>query len=211
MAVAVRRPEAFPKRGEVRIREVPPRRVIEVKGAGRPGSDEFRAAISALYATAYGVHFALKRRGLAERVGALEGLWTFDRDPFAPPPPGPASVAPPDPDSWQWTLLIELPASATDADVEAAVAEGGRKHPEAAFDRLREVWLEEGEVVEALHVGPYASEPETIARMNAAAEAAGREPIAPHHEIYVGDPNRSAPERLKTVLREPLAASRDRD
>jgi hypothetical protein len=207
MAVATRGAGTIPKRGEVRIREVPPRRIIEVKGAGRPGSDGFRAAISALYTVAYGVHFALKRRGIAERVGALEGLWTFDRDPFATEPADPeAAFGPPDPDTWEWTLLIELPAAATDADVEAALADGRRRHPEAAFDDLREVWFEEGEVVEALHVGPYATEPETIARMAAVAEAAGREPIGPHHEIYLGDPNRSAPERLKTVLRQPVGA-----
>jgi hypothetical protein len=209
MAVAAERSETYPKRGEVRIREVPPRRIIEVKGRGRPGSAPFQAAISALYAVAYGVHFALKRRAVKAPVGALEGLWTFDGDPFAPPPASPdATAAPPravpDPATWQWSLLIELPPEATDAEVEAAMADGRRRHPEAAIDRLREVWFEEGEVVEALHVGPYASEPETVARMNATAEAAGREPIGPHHEIYLGDPRRSAPERLRTVLREPV-------
>ncbi|HJW22462.1 MAG TPA: GyrI-like domain-containing protein, partial [Candidatus Limnocylindrales bacterium] len=104
----------------------------------------------------------------------------------------------------QWSLLIELPATATDDEVEAAIDDGRRRHPEAALDRLREVWFEEGEVVEALHVGPYATEPETIARMTAVAEAAGRTPMGPHHEIYLGDPRRAAPERLRTVLRQPV-------
>jgi hypothetical protein len=204
MAAAAARPEAYPRRGQVRIREVPPRRILEVKGAGRPGSAPFQAAISALYTVAYGVHFALKRRGIQAPVGALEGLWTFDRDPFGSVPPVPAAVVPPDPDAWQWSLLIELPAAATDADVETAIADGRRRHPEAALDELREVWLEEGEVVEALHVGPYATEPETIARMAEVAEAAGCEAIGPHHEIYLSDPSRTAPERLRTVLREPV-------
>ncbi|HJW21799.1 MAG TPA: GyrI-like domain-containing protein [Candidatus Limnocylindrales bacterium] len=205
MTVAAARPETYPKRGEVRIRDVPPRRIIEVKGVGGPGSEAFQAAISALYTVAYGVHFALKRRGVDERVGALEGLWTFDRDPFASNWPDGADAAErPDPDAWQWSLLIELPATATDDEVEAAIDDGRRRHPEAALDRLREVWFEEGEVVEALHVGPYATEPETIARMSAVAEAAGRKPMGPHHEIYLGDPRRAAPERLRTVLREPV-------
>jgi hypothetical protein len=208
MVVAVAPRTEYPKRGEVRIREVPPRRILEVKGSGRPGSDAFQAAVSALYTVAYGVHFALKRRGIDARVGALEGLWTFDVDPFAGRPSEPeAGFIPPDPDSWRWSLLIELPEDATDAEVEAAMTEGHRRHPEAAIDRLREVWFEEGEVVEALHVGPYATEPETIARMSAVAEAAGRAPVGPHHEIYLGDPRRAAPEKLKTVLRQPIGPS----
>lgn len=192
-----RPPTAVPKPGEVRIREVPPRRIIEVKGSGGPGSEAFQAAISALYTVAYGVHFALRRRGIQARVGALEGLWSFDVDPFA-------AGQVPDPERWQWSLLIELPPDATEDDVAAAIALGRTKHPSPQLDALRAVWLEEGEVVEALHVGPYATEPETMARMSAVAEAAGRTPMGPHHEIYLGDPRRAAPDRLRTVLREPV-------
>ncbi len=222
MTVAERRPterrseaghgtpnEGYPRRGEVRLRVVPPRRILEVKGAGRPDSDSFRSAVSALYTVAYGVHFALKRRGIEARVGALEGLWTFDRDPFEPRPEpgreaGEPSFVPPNPDSWQWTLLIELPEATSDEDVAMAIDEGRRKHPSPELEALRAVWFEEGEVVEALHVGPYASEPETVARMAAAADAEGVGPIGQHHEIYLGDPRRSAPERLRTVLRQPV-------
>lgn len=197
MTVGARPPTAVPKPGEVRIREVPPRRIIEVKGSGGPGSEAFQAAISALYTVAYGVHFTLRRRGIQARVGALEGLWSFDVDPF-----GAGQV--PDPDRWQWSLLIELPPDATEDDVAAAIALGRTKHPSPQLDALRAVWLEEGEVVEALHVGPYATEPETMARMSAVAEAAGRMPMGPHHEIYLGDPRRAGPDRLRTVLREPV-------
>lgn len=194
---ADRPPTAVPKPGEVRIREVPPRRIIEVKGSGGPGSETFQRAISALYTVAYGVHFALRRRGIQARVGALEGLWSFDVDPFA-------AGQVPDPERWLWSLLIELPPDATEDDVTAAIALGRTKHPSPQLDALRTVWLEEGEVVEALHVGPYATEPETMARMSAVAEAAGRTPMGPHHEIYLGDPRRAAPGRLRTVLREPV-------
>ncbi len=211
MVVAAARRTQYPRPGEVRIREVAPRRILEVKGAGRPDSDAFRAAVSALYTVAYGVHFILKRRGIEARVGALEGLWTFDVDPFAAAPTLEAATAAagaagrlPDPDTWLWSLLIELPLEATDEDVAVAVADGRKKHPSPQLEELRSVWLEEGEVVEAPPAGPYATEPETMARMGAAAEAAGRETMGPHHEIYLGDPRRAAPERLRTVLREPV-------
>lgn len=205
MTVAAMRPVAdpFPKPGEIRIRAVEPRRIIEVAGEGRPDSPSFRAAVSALYTVAYGVHFALKRRGIAARVGALEGLWTFDRDPFATAAEA-ASLVPPNPDTWRWRLLIELPEGAADTDVAAAVDDARRKHPSPELEALREVWFEEGTVVEALHVGPYATEPVTISRMASTAEEAGLVPIGPHHEIYLGDPRRAAPERLKTVLRQPV-------
>ncbi len=199
----------YPRRGEVRLRVVSPRRILEVKGAGRPDSESFRSGVSALYTVAYGVHFVLKRRGIEARVGALEGLWTFDRDPFAPPPEadrsgGGEAFTPPDPDAWQWRLLIELPEAATDEDVATAIEDGRHKHPSPELEALRAVWFEEGEVIEALHVGPYATEPETVARMAATADAEGVCPIGPHHEIYLGDPRRSAPERLRTVLRQPV-------
>lgn len=207
MTVAAVRPvaDAFPKPGEIRIRTIEPRRIIEVAGLGRPDSPSFRAAVSALYTVAYGVHFALKRRGIAARVGALEGLWTFDRDPFATAAEA-ASLVPPNPESWRWRLLIELPEGAADTDVAAAVDDARRKHPSPELEALREVWFEEGLVVEALHVGPYATEPVTISRMASTAEEAGLMPIGPHHEIYLGDPRRAAPERLKTVLRQPVGA-----
>jgi hypothetical protein len=72
------------------------------------------------------------------------------------------------------------------------------------MERLRVITLEEGLVVEAMHVGPYATEPETIARMHVMATAAGLVPAGSHHEIYLGDPRRTAPERLRTVLRQPV-------
>ena len=194
---------AVPKPGEIRIRTVEPRRIIEVPGEGRPDSPSFRAAVAALYTVAYGVHFALKRRRIPARVGALEGLWTFDRDPFATAAEA-ASHVPPNPESWRWRLLIELPADAAHTDVTAAIDDARRRHPSAELEALREVWFEEGLIVEALHVGPYSTEPETVARMAAAAEEAGLVPVGPHHEIYLGDPRRAAPERLKTVLRQPV-------
>jgi hypothetical protein len=208
MTVATRRPETerVPKRGEIRIREIPPRRILKIDGQGRPDSPAFRAAVEALYPVAYGVHFALGRRGVDAPIGTLEGLWSFD--PFVTPPDAAEPFIPRDADTWQWTLFLELPESATDAEVLAAVEDAERRRPSPQLEELRDVWFEEGLVVEALHVGPYATEPETIARMATAADEAGLERCGPHHEIYLGDPRRAAPERLRTILRQPVTPRR---
>jgi len=200
MTVATRRPEAgtVPRPGEVRIRTVPSRPIVAVDGEGAPGSQPFQDAVSALYSVAYGVHFILKRRGIEARIGTLEGLWSTVEPRHAADPD---AFMPGDPANWRWTLLFELPEAATDEDLRAAKADARRRHPSPALDRLGFRRYDEGLVVEALHVGPYATEPETMSRMAAAAEQAGLARLGPHHEIYLGDPRRTAPERLRTVLR----------
>ncbi|HXI45302.1 MAG TPA: GyrI-like domain-containing protein [Candidatus Acidoferrales bacterium] len=209
MTILAERPAValVPKRGEIRIRTIPARRILKIDGEGRPDGPAFRAAVEALYPVAYGVHFALGRRGIDAPVGTLEGLWSFD--PTAAPPAPTEPFIPPDADTWRWTLFLELPETATDAEVLAAVEGAQRRRPAPELAELRDVWFEEGLVVEALHVGPYATEPETIARMATAAAEAGLERCGPHHEIYLGDPRRSAPERLRTLLREPVAPRRE--
>ncbi len=190
-----------PKPGTVRFVDVPERRCLMVDGAGSPGAPEFQAAIGALYAVAYSLKFMLKRRGVESKVGCLEGLWTRTGEASELPLTEPMA----DPTAWQWTLLIEAPETASAEDIAAAIAEVWRKRPSSAIEHLRCEPFREGHVVEALHVGPYASEPETISRMYAVAAEWGLQPVGPHHEIYLGDPQRSAPERLKTVLRMPVA------
>ena len=99
---------------------------------------------------------------------------------------------------------MELPETATDADIAAAIEGAWTRHPSMAMGHLRVERWREGLVVEAMHIGPYAAETETIGHMFAAAEAAGLRPTGVHHEIYIGDPHRSAPDKLRTVLRQPV-------
>ena len=186
---------------EVAFLQVRDRRVLAIDGQGAPDSAEFPAAIGALYPVAYGLHFALKRRGIDGRVGPLEGLWWASDD----LPPGatmPEAGATP---GWSWTLLIGLPDGATGADVAEAIATAARKRPSAALDRLRVITLSERRVAQTLHVGPYALEAATIERLHRAIAAAGLRPVSRHHEIYLGDPRRAAPERLRTLIRQPVA------
>jgi hypothetical protein len=185
--------------GVVRFLELPPVRAVMVDGTGPVGPDAFAPLVPGLYGTAFPLRFALKRRGVDRRVAPMEGLYrtaegTTDLD----------RILEGDRSGWSWTLLIPLPDEAVDQELEAALAAGrARVDPDVA-PRIRLGVLDEGRVAQVLHVGPYAAERPTIERLHAAIEAAGLRPRGDHHEIYLGDPGRSAPERLRTLLRHPV-------
>jgi hypothetical protein len=194
--------DALRASAEVRFLDIPERTCLMFDGRGAPeGSPDFAAAMGALYPVAYTLHFDLKRAGRIERVGLLEGLWRSVPSMDLPAGlPSPAGVG----GGWDWTLLIGLPEFVTTAEIEAAVAAVRVKRAPPGLDRLRVERWAEGPCAQILHVGPYDAEAPTIARLHDAIHAAGLRPRGAHHEIYLGDPRRSAPERLKTVLRQPV-------
>jgi hypothetical protein len=188
-------------RGVVRFLDLPRRRAVMIDGDGRPGPAAFAPRLPGLYGTAYRIRFALKARGVGAKVGPLEGLWwttsgTTDLDEIL----GEGARQ-----DWRWTLLIVVPDEATEDEVEAGLAAGrGKVEPDVA-QSLRVAPLDEGRVAQVLHVGPYAAERPSIELLHEAIEAAGLQPRDRHHEIYLGDPRTSAPERLRTLLRHPVA------
>jgi hypothetical protein len=189
------------KAGVVRFLELPPVTAVMVDGEGAVGPDAFAPVMPGLYGTAYTLRFALKRRGVEEKVGPLEGLyWTADRTTDLD------VILDADRSGWRWTLLIALPLAATEDELDAAFAVGQGKMAPPDAQRLRLGTLDEGRVAQVLHVGPYSAERATIERLHAALGEAGLRPRGAHHEIYLGDPNRSAPERLRTILRHPVEA-----
>lgn len=190
----------YPRAHRVRIVTIPDRSCLAIDGFGAPGGPEFEAAMGALYTTAYSLHFLLRDRGIEAPIGPPEALWER-RDGETGWPEGEVAF---DPSTWRWTLFMGLPDEATDEDLAAAMAVTRRKRPSPALANLHPMVLGEGVVVEAMHIGPYDTEPDTIARMRELATAAGLAPHGPHHEIYLGDPRRADPRRLRTVLRQPL-------
>ena len=196
---AHRAAELAGKAGVVRFLDLLPARAVMVDGEGAVGPDAFAPLMPGLYGTAYTLRFALKRRGVEGKVGPLEGLyWTTDATTDLD------VILGADRGGWRWTLLIVLPASATGDELDAAFTTGLAKMDPAAAPRLRLGTLAEGRVAQVLHVGPYSAERPTIERLHAAIGEAGLQPRGTHHEIYLGDPNRSAPERLRTILRHPV-------
>jgi hypothetical protein len=181
--------------------EVPPLPFVMVngrvpEGAKEPGDDPgFGTAIGALYAVSYTLKFRGKAEGHDHVVMPLEGLFWTDPD---------GRLVLDDRTSMSWTLMIAQPEWVTEADVAAARAklvETGRLPAEVA---VRLETLHEDRAAQVLHVGPYAAEPPTIEKLHAFIDEMGLVPALKHHEIYLSDPNRTAPERLRTIIRQPV-------
>lgn len=183
----------------MRFLRAAPVRAVMIDGDGQAGGEAFEPRMPGLYATAYSLHFALKRRGVERRAGLLEGLyWTVDGSTDLD------AILGPDRGTWRWTLLIALPDEATADELATALAAGRAKLGEDLAAALRIETFDEGDVAQVLHVGPYEDERPTIERLHAAIADAGLRPRGRHHELYLGDPRRSDPGRLRTLLRQPV-------
>ena len=196
------RNEIIARADRIRLLTIPTRRYLMIDGTDEPGAPGFRDAIGTLYPVAYTLHFALKRRGVEAPIGALEGLYWIDQ-------PGPITAAkfaasPGGRTHWQWRLMLPVPVEATDADVSSAIDEVFAKKRPPLLERLRSEAWDEGDAAQILHIGPYDAEAPTIERLHDAIAEAGLRPRGCHHEIYIGDPNRTAPHRLKTLIRQPV-------
>jgi hypothetical protein len=171
---------------------VPARTVIAIDGAGAPEDGPFGAAIAAVYAVGYGIKFAQKSRGHDFRIGPLETRW------WAVPPP--QDERPPR-ETWRWQVRLAIPDSIEARDVAAAASQAAtRKDGSAEALRVRPLALDGCVMGRILHVGPYTEEPRSLEAARAALLNAGITPAGPHLEIYLNDPRRTAPQRLKTVL-----------
>jgi hypothetical protein len=184
--------------GAVRFLDLPARRCVMIDGDGEPGSGSFAPRMPGLYATAYKLHFILKERRVQAGVNPLEGLWWTAEDYIG-------AIGRPDRNLWNWTLLIGLPDEATDDELESALATGRTKLDPTLAHGLRIERFDEGRVAQILHVGPYAAERTTIDHLHQVVAEAGLTLRGRHHEIYLGDPRQSAPERLRTLIRHPVA------
>jgi len=169
---------------------------LTITGQGAPGSEAFRRKIGAIYAVAYTVKTKSALAGRDYAVCPLEGLWWGLG--------GKSDVTDAAPESLNWKLLIRVPDSLAEQDIKDAVAQMTAKGDESSVGEVVLEKLHEGRCVQALHIGPYDKEAETIEAMLAFAKEQGLTPHGAHHEIYLSDPSRSAPEKLQTILRLPV-------
>lgn len=185
----------FPPADPVTV-EVPPIRYLMLDGHGDPNTaPRYAAVVETLFSLAYTLKFAIKK---AERldyaVFPAEGLWWVpDMRQFS------AGAK----DDWDWTMMIAQPEVVTPAWVEEARASVTKKKDLPLVEEVRFETFEEGCCAQMMHTGPYADEGPNIARLHAFIKAQGGELSGKHHEIYLGDVRRTAPEKLKTVLRQP--------
>jgi hypothetical protein len=178
--------------------DVPELAFLMIDGAGDPNTaQDYKDAVEALYAVSYGLKFTIKRRGEGFDYGVmpLEGLWWVDDM---------STFSVDDKASWQWTAMIMQPDEVTIELFEDAVDKAVARKPLPAASKLRLERFQEGRAAQVLHTGPYRDEGPTIERLHAFIADQGHVPAGKHHEIYLSDVRRTAPERLKTVIRQPV-------
>ena len=193
------------KRGVFRLVEVPPLHYLMIDGHGDPNtSPAFAEAIETLYPIAYKLKFASKQ-GLGRDyvVPPLEGLWwADDMDAFSNR----------DKSQWDWTLLLLVPDWIDQAMVDAAVEQVAAKDPPARLGDVRFDLLDEGLCVQTLHVGAFDDEGPVLQKLHEEfIPNQGLTPTGHHHEIYFSDFRRTAPDKLRTLLRQPVAQASSTD
>lgn len=177
--------------------KVPALKYLMVDGQGDPSSSrDFRDAIGALYGLAYTMKFMLKARGIAEGVPMpLEGLfWADDMSAFMKARRG----------EWKWTLMLLQPPAVDAKLLKEARAQLERKRKGANLPPVRLQRFAEGTCAQVLHLGPYEAERPTIAGLHRFIKDQGYLLAGRHHEIYLSQPGRGDPAKLKTVIRQPV-------
>ena len=179
--------------------EVPRLSFIMIDGAGDPnGSEPFQRAVEALFSLSYAIKFMIKKGAESVDYGVmpLEGIWwaedmaEFDVGNKA---------------AWKWTLMIMQPEYVTAELFTAAVEQARAKTNPPALDHLRFESFQEGLSAQLLHVGPFSAEGPTVERLHRFIRDNGYTRRGRHREIYLSDLRRAAPERLRTIIRQPIA------
>lgn len=191
----------------VDVVDVPEMVFLVADGRGEPNAQPFKDAVQRLYALSYTLKFGLeKAEGLEYKVSPLEGLWwledaaDFDarqhRDRW--------NWIQQHRDGWSWTVLIRQPEAVTPEWLERAKDEVERKKGLRGLESVRLERYREGRAVQVLHLGPYSAEAETLAHLDDEMARRGYAMNGKHHEIYLSGPERTPPERWKTILRHPV-------
>jgi len=187
-----------PSAKEVTIVEVPAMQFAMIDGKGSPETSEwFQQTMQALYGVSFTLKFMLKEIPSAYQyvVPPLEGLWWTK---------GVEELDFKKKQELEWTVMIMQPEQVTAALFAEAIGELKAKKDSSALDKLRLESFHEGLSAQIMHIGPYDAEEPTIEKLHRFIKDNGYQLRGKHHEIYLGDPRRTAPERLRTVLRQPV-------
>lgn len=189
-----------PPAGEFASVDVPPLQFVKVDGEGDPNTTPvYRSAVEWLYGVSYAMKFAAKSALNRDYVvPPLEGLWWAD---------DPKSFILREKEKWRWTMMIMAPDFATREMFAGAVAKTGGKLGQPPRSLRLEPYVE-GLSLQKLHVGSYDDEGPVLARLHDEVMPSLRMAFnGPHHEIYLSDPRKTAPSKLKTILRQPVKRS----
>jgi hypothetical protein len=184
-----------PSSSKAQTVDVPRFRFVLIDGKGDPNGAEFSDAINALYSLSYTLKFTIKKeKAIDYPVMALEGLWWTDSGRFDMT----------DRSKWNWTAMMMQPGFITPTLFRRAVGEVRKKKDIKALGVARLEAFHEGLSAQIMHIGPYSAEGPTIERLHNYIRESGGRPKGKHHEIYLGDPRRAVPSKLRTILRQPF-------
>jgi hypothetical protein len=185
---------------DFKIIDIPPMNFLMLDGKGNPNTTPaYKSAVETLYAVSYALKMAIKKEeGIDYAVMPLEGLWWSENL---------SKFSLDTKEDWLWTMMIMQPEYVTQDWITRIIPEVTKKKNLPAIAKLRFESYHEGPSVQIMHTGPYEDEAPTIAEMHAFIAENNWKPSGKHHEIYFNDPNRTAPERLKTLLRQPFSVA----
>jgi len=178
-------------------------RFLSLIGKGDPSSPKFEQAAQALYAAAYGVKFLCQLREKDFVVAKLEGLWSYDEAQYANISMEEAPTRIPR-GEWSYTLMIRMPDFVTKQDVHQALEVARMKKKVSLSQDIMLQEIPAHQAVQLLHKGPFDKEPESLQKMNLYMNKYQLKKGGQHHEIYLSDVRKTVPEKLKTILREPV-------
>jgi hypothetical protein len=189
-----------PSAKDVGVVSVPPMNYLMVDGEGNPNTaPSYPQAVAALYSLSYALRALSKAANQVFTVMPLEGLWAFkgtQKEPF--------DITEADKDRFIWTMMILQPPHITSAMFSEALETVHKKDTNELLNAVRFESYDEGEAVQIMHLGPYSAEAPTVAKLHNTVAENGWQLRGKHHEIYLSDPRKVAPEKMKTIIRQPF-------
>lgn len=188
-----------PSAKHVEVVDVPQMNFLMVDGEGDPNtSPPFKDAIEVLFSLSYTLKFMVKKGEMGVDYGVLplQALWWSD---------DPSAFSTGNKEAWKWTVMIMQPEFITPPLVEAATREVQRKKQLTSLSLARFEAFTEGKAAQIMHIGPFSEEGPTIVKVHSFIEDSGSQRIGKHHEIYLSDMRRAAPEKWKTIVRQPMS------
>jgi hypothetical protein len=182
---------------DARLLDVPPVTSLAISGQGEPAGEEFNNRLGVLYALAYGVRKLYKLQDQDFKIPPMSGLWWVN---------GGRSVLDTPTENWKWKLFIHLPDYVKEESVKKAKTDILKKKKVELVKEIELEKFEEGKSIQILHLGPYTAEQPTVDKILELMKAENLKQNGHHHEIYLSDPRKVSPEKLKTIIRYPVAS-----
>lgn len=186
-----------PSAKEVTIVEVPKMNFLMIDGLGDPNtSQEYKDAVEALFSLSYTLKFMTKKTQAVDyAVMPLEGLWWVDDM---------SKFSAKDKDAWKWTSMIMQPEQVTEDSVAKAIEELKKKKKLPALSKIRFESFHEGKSAQIMYIGPFSDEGPAVQKIHEFIRQHEGTLVGKHHEIYLSDPRKISPEKMKTILRQPM-------